>query len=104
MNNFDLKKYLAEGKLRINEGNLEQELKQLEKQKKQKIATQSTQEWLIADSNGVSIAEFVRAMIDQAAEFNGEEAAYYDLDPASRTILKAVGRKDLIGESGENNH
>ena len=87
--------------LGVNENyDLEQELKQLEKQKKQKIATQSTQEWLIADSNGVSIAEFVKAMIDQAAEFNGEEATYYDLDPASRTILKAVGRKDLIGESG----
>jgi len=88
MDNFDLKKFLVENKLTTNSRSLNENL-----------ATQSAQEYLKADSNGVSIAEFVKAMIDQAAEFNGEEAIYYDLDPASRDILKAIGRTDLIGES-----
>ena len=81
MKNFDLKKFLIENRKSINEN----------------LAAQATQEFIDADNNGVSIAEFVKAMIDGAAEFNQEEAKYHDLDKASEVILKAVGRQDLIG-------
>ena len=81
MNNFDLKKFLIENRKPINEN----------------LAAQATQEFIAADNNGVSIAEFVKAIIDGAAEFNQEEAVYHDLDKASEVILKAIGRQDLIG-------
>lgn len=83
MKNFDLKKFLIESKKPIKEN----------------IAPQATQEFIEAINNGVSIAEFVKAMIDGDAEFNQEEAKYYDLDKASEVILKAVGRQDLIGDT-----
>ncbi len=79
--NFDLRKFLAENKNTVNE----------------QLAAQAVQEFIAADSNGISIAEFVKAIIDGAAKFGGEEAAYHDLDKASEVILKAVGRQDLIG-------
>jgi hypothetical protein len=53
--------------------------------------------YLDADSNGVSLSEFVKAVVDGAADFLEDEAIYYDLDKASEIILKAIGRKDLIG-------
>lgn len=83
-NNFNLKKFLTENKLTTNSRNLQEQL-----------GIKATQEYLDADSNGVSIAEFVKAIIDGAAEFNQDEAMYYDLDPASQAILKAIGREDL---------
>mgnify|MGYP000299942666 CR=1 FL=1 len=87
-NNFNLKKFLVENKLTTNSRVL-----------KEGLASNATQEYLHADSNGVSIAEFVKAIIDGAAEFNQDEAMYYDLDPASQSILKAIGREDLIGST-----
>jgi len=83
MNNFDLRKFIAENRKPIKEN----------------IAPQATEEFIEAINNGVSIAEFVKAMIDGDAEFNQEEAKYYDLDKASEVILKAVGRQDLIGDT-----
>ena len=67
----------------------------------EQLASQAVQEFIAADNNGVSIAEFVKAMIDGAAEFNQEEAAYQDLDKRSEVILKAIGRQDLIGGTNE---
>jgi len=85
MKNFDLRKFINESKT--------------SKDLNENIAPQATQEFIEAINNGVSIAEFVKAIIDGAAEFNQEEAVYHDLDDASEVILKAVGRQDLIGES-----
>ena len=84
MKNFDLRKFINESKT--------------SKDLNENIAPQATQEFIEAINNGVSIAEFVKAMIDGDAEFNQEEAKYYDLDKASEDILRAVGREDLIGE------
>ena len=67
----------------------------------EQLASQAIQEFIAADNNGVSIAEFVKAIIDGAAEFNQEEAAYQDLDKRSEVILKAIGRQDLIGGTNE---
>ena len=72
-----------------------------EKKVNEQLASQAVQEFIAADNNGVSIAEFVKAMIDGAAEFNQEEAAYQDLDKRSEVILKAIGRQDLIGGTNE---
>lgn len=93
-NNFDLKKFLVENKLTENSRFAQQSVSEAGGG----LASAATQEFLDADSNGVSIAEFVKAMIDGAAEEMGEEAEYYDLDRASMTILKAIGRQDLIGD------
>ena len=87
-NKFDLKKFLVENKLTENSRNLNEN----------GLAGAAIQEFLNADSNGVTIAEFVKAMIDGAAATLGDEAEYYDLDEASMSILKAIGREDLIGE------
>ena len=84
MKNFDLRKFINESKT--------------SKDLNENIAPQATQEFIEAINNGTSIAEFVKAMIDGDAEFNQEEAKYYDLDKASEDILRAVGREDLIGE------
>ena len=67
----------------------------------EQLASQAIQEFIAADNNGVSIAEFVKAIIDGAAEFNQEDAAYQDLDKRSEVILKAIGRQDLIGGTNE---
>jgi|TARA_R100000084_G_C4654307_1_gene151816 hypothetical protein len=67
----------------------------------EQLAAQAVQEFIAADNNGVSIAEFVKAIIDGAAEFNQEDAAYQDLDKRSEVILKAIGRQDLIGGTNE---
>jgi len=67
----------------------------------EQLAAQAVQEFIAADNNGVSIAEFVKAIIDSAAEFNQEDAAYQDLDKRSEVILKAIGRQDLIGGTNE---
>jgi hypothetical protein len=99
--NFDLKKFIAENK------NIEAKEVQKEElditaeetvSEESGLASAAIEEFLAADSNGVTIAEFVKAMIDGAAAFLGDEAEYYDLDDASQSILKAVGRGDLIGE------
>ena len=82
-NNFDLRKFLTENKTTVNE----------------QLASQAIQEFIAADNNGVSIAEFVKAIIDGAADFNKEDAAYQDLDKRSEVILKAIGRPDLVGET-----
>ena len=53
-NNFDLRKFLTENKTTVNE----------------QLASQAIQEFIAADNNGVTIAEFVKAIIDGAAEIN----------------------------------
>lgn len=53
--------------------------------------------WVEASENGVSLSEFVKAIVDGGADFMEDEAIFYDLDKASEIILKAIGRKDLIG-------
>ena len=99
--NFDLKKFIAENK------NIEAKEVQKEEldiaaeeaiSEESGLASAAIEEFLAADSNGVTIAEFVKAIIDGAAASLGDEAEYYDLDEASQSILKAIGRGDLIGE------
>lgn len=99
--NFDLKKFITENK--------NTEAKEVQKEElditaeetvseESGLASAAIEEFLAADSNGVTIAEFVKAIIDGAAAFLGDEAEYHDLDDASQSILKAVGRGDLVGE------
>ena len=81
-NNFDLRKFLTENKTTVNE----------------QVASQAIQEFIAANNNGVTIAEFVKEIIDCAAELR-ENAAYENLDKRSEVVLKAIGRPDLVGET-----
>jgi hypothetical protein len=92
MDNFNLKKYLVENKVTTNS--------KMREERSVSLASGAAAEFLHAMENGVSPAEFVKAMFKLYREEFGadleEEGVFYEYSPEDEALLRAIGEEDLL--------